>query len=157
MQRIEEFLGEDEVPKWASTLTATPTEQGFKEVKFCDATFEWQKRQHPSATPSRFQLGPLNLTFPQGSLSLVIGATGSGKSALLAALLGGETKTTIHISLIKCYWEEMHCKSGQVSLDKTLHQVAFCAQAPCTCAALIFRAKDYSDFNLRARTCHHSR
>lgn len=113
MQRIEEFLGEDEVPKWASTLTATPTEQGFKEVKFCDATFEWQKRKHPSATPSRFQLGPLNLTFPQGSLSLVIGATGSGKSALLAALLG-----------------EMHCKSGQVSLDKTLHQVAFCAQVP---------------------------
>ncbi|KIK07255.1 hypothetical protein K443DRAFT_129256 [Laccaria amethystina LaAM-08-1] len=113
MQRIEEFLGEDEVPRWASTLTATPTEQGFKEVKFCDATFEWEKRKHPSATPSRFQLGPLNLTFPQGSLSLVIGATGSGKSALLAALLG-----------------EMHCKSGQVSLDKTLHQVAFCAQVP---------------------------
>lgn len=99
MQRIDKFLEEDEVPSWASTLTATPTGEGFREVKFCDATFEWEERKLPSASPSRFQLGPLNLTFPQGGMSLIIGATGSGKSALLAALLGGETKPMIYIVL----------------------------------------------------------
>jgi hypothetical protein len=27
---------------------------------------------------------------------------------------------------------EMHCTSGHVLIDKTFHQVAYCAQNPCT-------------------------
>lgn len=89
MQRIESFLREDEVPDWACTLTAA-AEQQVDETGFSDATFEFQAPPKTSipGTP-RFRLSSLNITFPKGELSLVSGATGSGKSALLLALLGG--------------------------------------------------------------------
>ncbi|KAJ7597443.1 pleiotropic drug resistance ABC transporter [Mycena floridula] len=111
MQRIEHFLKEDEVPEWASTLTATvsphPGGLGFAN----NAIFQHAR---PTSGPSspRFRLGPLNITFPEG-ISLVTGPTGSGKTALLGALLG-----------------EMHCLSGEVFITKTNHQVAYCAQNP---------------------------
>lgn len=111
MQRIEAFLKEDEVPDWASSLRRKtiegkplpstssqtprlvpripePTRDETK-VGFEKAIFTWsvvpRGRQN---TP--FKLGPLNLIFPTGKLSLVSGATGSGKTALLLALLGGK-------------------------------------------------------------------
>ena len=115
MQRIEAFLKEDEVPDWASSLkrkTAewkplppTPSQPstsqpprvgrgnpgprgGETRVGFENGIFTWNAlprgRQY---TP--FKLGPLNISFPTGKLSLVSGATGSGKTALLLSLLGG--------------------------------------------------------------------
>ena len=94
MQRIQDFLKEDEVPDWASTLsTPTPNSSHVLDDKvgFSEASFEWQDPSSSTDTPSpaRFQLGPLNVVFPAGKLTIVSGATGSGKSALLAALLGG--------------------------------------------------------------------
>ena len=94
MQRIQDFLEEDEVPDWASALSApmpnSPHVMDDK-VGFSEASFEWQDHSSSTATPSsaRFKLGPLNVVFPTGKLTIVSGATGSGKSALLAALLGG--------------------------------------------------------------------
>jgi len=107
MQRIEAFLKEDEVPDWASSLKRKNTEgkpqpstssqpsrdpgPGKDEmtVGFEKGIFTWnvvpRGRQH---TP--FKLGPLSLSFPVGKLSLVSGATGSGKTGLLLSLLGGE-------------------------------------------------------------------
>lgn len=41
----------------------------------------------PSA-PTVFNLSDLNITFPVGKLSVVTGPTGSGKTAILTALLG---------------------------------------------------------------------
>lgn len=82
-------MGEEEVPEWASTLYRTqdhrPAEPG---IGFVDATFEWSAAFNDTV-PVRFQLGPLNVSFPLDKLSVVSGATGSGKSALLVALLGG--------------------------------------------------------------------
>ncbi|KAJ7751195.1 P-loop containing nucleoside triphosphate hydrolase protein [Mycena maculata] len=113
MQRIEAFLSEDEVPKWASTLTASEAQPLGREIGFLAATFEWQvPSQSPSAT-TRFQLGPLDVIFPEGKLTLVSGATASGKTAMLLALLG-----------------ELHCVDGNVLLDKSQHQIAYCAQNP---------------------------
>ncbi|TFY64349.1 hypothetical protein EVJ58_g2686 [Rhodofomes roseus] len=113
MQRIEKFLAEAEVPEWASSLkmSANPAASLQDEVGFEDAVFEWDVS--PRDVQSRFRLGPLNVKFPKEKLTLVSGATGSGKSALLAALLG-----------------EMHCISGRVILNKAGHQVAYCAQNP---------------------------
>jgi ABC-type multidrug transport system fused ATPase/permease subunit len=111
MQRIEGFLKEDEVPDWASSLKSkttrgkplppTPSQssqrgrgnpgpgQDETGVGFEKGIFTWnlvsRGRQH---TP--FKLGPLDFSFPAGKLSLISGATGSGKTALLLSLLGGE-------------------------------------------------------------------
>ena len=94
MKRIQDFLKEDEVSDWASTLSV-PIPNSSREIDdkvgFSEASFEWQDSSSSTATPTptRFQLGPLDVTFPTGKLTIVSGATGSGKSALLAALLGG--------------------------------------------------------------------
>jgi ABC-type transport system involved in cytochrome bd biosynthesis fused ATPase/permease subunit len=117
MQRIEQFLDESEVPEWASAMKTT--ESGSYpapplKIGFAQASFEWHGLSKTTSSPARFQLGPLDLYFPQGKLTLVSGATGSGKSALLAALLG-----------------EMHCTSGSVHMDKMNHRVGYCAQNPC--------------------------
>ena len=90
MQRIQKFLAEPEVPDWASSLkrSAQPTSSNETEIGFDNARFEWDIAA-PQDAPSRFTLGPLDIRFPPGKLSLVSGPTGSGKSALLVAMLGG--------------------------------------------------------------------
>ena len=89
MKRIDEFLSESEVEDWASSLKSSTANRPERQDKigFENASFEWDIA--PKSEPSRFSLGPLNVEFPVGKLSIVSGATGSGKSALLAALLGG--------------------------------------------------------------------
>lgn len=92
MQRIQDFLKEDEVPDWASTLSTLNSSHVMDDkIGFSEASFEWQdpSSSTPAPSPTRFQLGPLDVVFPTGKLTIVSGATGSGKSALLAALLGG--------------------------------------------------------------------
>ncbi|KIL71527.1 hypothetical protein M378DRAFT_182928 [Amanita muscaria Koide BX008] len=112
MQRIEKFLDEPEVPDWASTLTATVRPSNQDLIGFVHATFTWESKDD-KITSLPFQLGPLDLVLPRGQLTLIGGPTGSGKSAMLVALLG-----------------EMTCVSGDVYLDKTRHQVAYCGQNP---------------------------
>lgn len=119
MQRIETFLGEEEVPDWATSLkrktadrkplpplpsaSSRPPHPGRGKGKgkdgeivgFEKGIFTWSMvtRGRPHAP---FKLGPLDLTFPIGELSLVSGATGSGKTALLLSLLGG--------GFLKLFW-----------------------------------------------------
>ncbi|KAF9917868.1 hypothetical protein FBU30_000474 [Linnemannia zychae] len=47
----------------------------------------------PEAVQERFQLKNISANFPVGQLSVIVGATGSGKSALLLALLGELERT----------------------------------------------------------------
>jgi len=95
MQRIEAFLNEEEVPEWASTLSESAVEPANnededREIGFIDASFEWKEASSDDIAPARFHLGPLDVVFPSGNLTIVSGATGSGKSGLLVALLGGQ-------------------------------------------------------------------
>lgn len=97
MQRIEDFLREEEVDDWACSLSAPIKNRHNGNVEeypltagFSNAVFRWPGMPTTTdTTPSSFLLGPLNVTFPPGGLSIVSGPTGSGKSAFLAALLGG--------------------------------------------------------------------
>lgn len=98
MQRIEAFLEEGDVPDWVSTLQTDnkqteSDESSNAQLGFKDATFEWHASPRSDLGPSEpapFVLGPVDVLFPVGKLSLVKGATASGKSALLTSLLGGK-------------------------------------------------------------------
>ena len=106
MQRIQTFLAEEEVEDWASAVkredntpegAVTPSQIGFE-----NASFKW----HYSSTKTdnsdgdslpAFQLSDITINFPIGKLTLVTGVTGSGKSSLLAALLGGRFISAIRL------------------------------------------------------------
>lgn len=135
MQRVQAYLEEDEVEDWASSIkldqgSNKPEPTPNSDVGFHDAAFRWHvsadSRDAPSTAPPEgptdegirkpsrsFLLGHLNIEFPTGRLSLITGPTGSGKSSLLAALLG-----------------EMDCVSGNVRIDKSNHSVAYAGQFP---------------------------
>ncbi|KAI3621779.1 abc transporter [Moniliophthora roreri] len=113
MQRIEQFLEEDEVPEWASTLASSTLADNDGHIGFSNATFQWQASPK-SDIPDSFQLGPLDVVFPEGKLTLISGPTGSGKSAVLAALLGG-TVYPVDSDIRKTDMsQEMYCVSGRL-------------------------------------------
>ena len=111
MQRIEEFLREPEVPDWASSLKPSDATSA-DEIGFDDAAFQWDIA--PRSEPSRFVLGPLDLRFPKGALSLISGATGSGKSALLNALLGGQCVRCLGFQTLTCllHRDDLHVRQS---------------------------------------------
>ncbi|KAF8310766.1 P-loop containing nucleoside triphosphate hydrolase protein [Clavulina sp. PMI_390] len=137
VQRIEAYLNEDEVPSRASWLSdrTTGEERGDSTaIGFDRASFAWgaalgseSGASAPTSQSSRlhegFQLKDISISFQPGSINLIAGPTGSGKSSLLAALLG-----------------EMDCVSGEVFLPKNhlrvdaasglRGDVSFCAQHP---------------------------
>jgi ABC-type transport system involved in cytochrome bd biosynthesis fused ATPase/permease subunit len=94
MQRIEAFLQEDEVDDWACSLSAPveprPDDNNHSaSVGFSKAVFRWPGMPSVDSTSPKFELGPFDMNFVPGALTIISGATASGKSALLAALLGG--------------------------------------------------------------------
>lgn len=121
MQRIEAFLAEPEVDDWACSLKrddlhSHATDDG--RIGFEGASFRWHDagflpKQTEDLPTDLFDLHDLSIEFPVGKLSLVTGQTGSGKSSLLAALLG-----------------EMQKVSGKVLFSKHNHAVAYAGQFP---------------------------
>ncbi|CAO1614569.1 unnamed protein product [Sympodiomycopsis kandeliae] len=91
VRRIDRFLREAETEKYEQLLY---NNEGRGEndpvVGFQDATFAFQTREQDEAA-SGFSLQSLNLSFPEGQLSIIAGPVGSGKTCLLLSLLG-ETK-----------------------------------------------------------------
>jgi ABC-type multidrug transport system fused ATPase/permease subunit len=102
VQRLEQFFGESEVPDWVSSLReCDATVTNITAIE--DGTFVYSPPETPtSTTPTTpqvetvveveapFQLSEINVEFPQGKLSLIVGPTASGKTTLCLALLGGK-------------------------------------------------------------------
>ncbi|KAJ3094872.1 hypothetical protein HDU97_007516 [Phlyctochytrium planicorne] len=111
LKRIEDYLNEDELES-LSTPPSTSTKLGFSHASFAwnkpaeakekkiegpDTWNSWfngkkkaeVKTPNPQQQPeAQFELKDLNVEFPEGKVSVIIGATGSGKTALLLSLLG---------------------------------------------------------------------
>ncbi|KAF9437115.1 hypothetical protein BGZ76_001945 [Entomortierella beljakovae] len=97
-------------------------------IGFVDATFAWPNKEaekvadkalkkrpwfknifskapveepvvEPEAAPERFKLQNISADFPVGQLSLIVGPTGSGKTALLLSLLGELDRVEGHVYL----------------------------------------------------------
>ncbi len=78
VKRIEEYLNSPEIFVNAKT---------GDEVAFDKATIAWPSDEKID-DEERFVLHNINVTFPKGELSVVSGKTGTGKSLMLAAILG---------------------------------------------------------------------
>ncbi|BFZ53859.1 Transporter of the ATP-binding cassette (ABC) [Savitreella phatthalungensis] len=93
LDRVEKFLNEEETQKYHILKRETGIVR--PEVGFTDATFSWAvaRSDDESATScgQSFQVRDLSIDFPVGTLSIVCGPTGSGKTSLLLALLGEMT------------------------------------------------------------------
>ena len=80
MKRIEEYLDASEKERY---ITPGP------EIMFRDASIAWPS---DGGDLERFTLRDLNLRFPNKKLSVISGRTGSGKSLLLASIIGEADK-----------------------------------------------------------------
>lgn len=92
LDRVAAFLAEEDTLKYEHSKRKMTIPNAPK-IGFVDGTFTWASQRDIQTDPdnSAFQVRDLNVTFPVGELSLVIGATGSGKTSILMALLGEMT------------------------------------------------------------------
>ncbi|KAF2970424.1 hypothetical protein GQX73_g3089 [Xylaria multiplex] len=82
IKRIDTYLQGAEITK----IT-----QDADEISFDDASIAWPSDADSDSADedsNRFVLRHINATFPKGELSVISGKTGSGKSLMLAAILG---------------------------------------------------------------------
>ena len=109
-ERVADFLAEEEVDDDISSLKRGDVEQTTESnlLGLEHAFFRWNSSDGQTGTDGstpnadsgsiplgqvHFELHDINIIFPSGRLSIVTGATASGKTALLMALLGEMTVT----------------------------------------------------------------
>ncbi|EED23005.1 ABC bile acid transporter, putative [Talaromyces stipitatus ATCC 10500] len=80
ISRIERYLNSPEISK-NNIDTSTS-------ISFENASIAWPSDEKKEADDQRYVLRNLNLSFPEKELSVISGKTGTGKSLLLAAILG---------------------------------------------------------------------
>ncbi|KAF7727026.1 hypothetical protein EC973_008140, partial [Apophysomyces ossiformis] len=92
IRRIETYLQDEEEVDLSSP--AHPDYKGTIDlnidIAFRDAVVTWPKSSSSSGeeTPTGFALENLNVVFPSNAMSLICGATGSGKTLMVLGLLG---------------------------------------------------------------------
>lgn len=79
IERIERYLNSPEI---AVNTNDAPN------ISFENASIAWPSDEEKEADDQRYVLRNLNISFPEKELSVVSGKTGTGKSLLLAAVLG---------------------------------------------------------------------
>ncbi|KAF8858156.1 P-loop containing nucleoside triphosphate hydrolase protein [Acephala macrosclerotiorum] len=79
IERIEKYLNAPEISK---NTSASPN------ISFENASIAWPSDEEKEDDDLRYVLRNINVSFPEKELSVVSGKTGTGKSLLLAAILG---------------------------------------------------------------------
>jgi ABC-type multidrug transport system fused ATPase/permease subunit len=89
---MEAKVSSDRIDGYLASAEIAPHTSDVEEISFDTATIAWPAQEEdPLKLPGmddRFVLRNLNLKFPPKGLSVIAGRTGSGKSLLLAAILG---------------------------------------------------------------------
>ncbi|KAL8939646.1 MAG: hypothetical protein Q9216_003254 [Gyalolechia sp. 2 TL-2023] len=126
VDRVEEFLNEDETEKYLQLSESGKDENGQALIGFEHATLTWGSKDGVKSSESKaFRMFDLNIRFSTGNLNLVIGPTGSGKTSLLMALLGEMTKLHGSVFLPGGLSKEDLLEDPQTGLTDS---VAYCAQ-----------------------------
>ncbi|MCJ1382885.1 hypothetical protein MMC17_005998 [Xylographa soralifera] len=125
VDRIEAYLNEEETGKYIQL--SEPTQEGHPctTVGFDNATFTWAgKDDYSRSANAAFRMINIDVKFHIGTLNVVAGPTGSGKTSLLMALLGEMTLVTGAVHLPGGSREELK-PDPATGLTES---VAYCAQ-----------------------------
>lgn len=129
VDRIEEFLNEDETEKYEQLGHDSLDEDGTQFIGFKKATFSWGGKETPlDDESSAFRLMNLDIKFEIGQLNIIAGPTGSGKTSLLMALLGEMTLIEGKVFLPGGGFSREDVKPD--SETGLTDSVAYCAQQP---------------------------
>ncbi|RDA90239.1 hypothetical protein CP533_6863 [Ophiocordyceps camponoti-saundersi (nom. inval.)] len=92
IDRVQEFLNEDETEKYQQLGLDNTDEEGVRRIGFRGATLIWGGRDTVASDGSRaFRLLDVDVDFAIGKLNIIAGPTGSGKTSMLMGLLGEMT------------------------------------------------------------------
>jgi ABC-type multidrug transport system fused ATPase/permease subunit len=126
VDRVEEFLNEEETEKYEQLRHGCTDDEGNKMIGFKCATFSWGgKETSEEDISSAFRLMDLDIKFEIGELNIIAGPTGSGKTSLLMALLGEMTLIRGKVFLPGGYSREDIHPDPETGLADN---VAYCAQ-----------------------------
>ncbi|KAJ4290019.1 hypothetical protein N0V88_006820 [Collariella sp. IMI 366227] len=130
--RVQSFLNEEETEKYQvlGSLTGSQVNIGFEHATFSwpgtsEATDLSSTAGKTTESPKSFTLKNLSFKFKAGKLNIVIGATGSGKSSLLYALLGEMPLVSGNVWMPAAASREALPRDEKTGL---VEGVAFCAQ-----------------------------
>lgn len=126
VDRIEEYLSEPETDKYKQLKTEELDENGEPLIGFDHGTFSWGTGDSQDGElDDAFKMLNMDVHFPVGQLSCVIGPTGCGKTSLLMALLGEMTLVSGKVYLPGGRCREDLSPDPETGLTES---VAYCAQ-----------------------------
>lgn len=126
VDRVEEFLNEDETEKYEQLLQGRKDENGDPIIGFDQATLTWGGKDGQKAEgQTAFRMIDMDIRFLIGRLNIVVGPTGSGKTSLLMALLGEMTLIEGSVSLPGGQSRETLREDPETHLTES---IAYCAQ-----------------------------
>lgn len=129
VNRVEEFLNEEETEKYEQLAHANVDEDGNEIIGFRDGTFSWGSKDETVMEDENaaFRLIDISADFVISKLNVIAGPTGSGKTSMLMALLGEMTRIKGEVFLPGGYSREDVLVDPETGLTET---VAYCAQQP---------------------------
>ena len=126
VDRVEEFLNEDETEKYEQLLQGSKDDNGDPIIGFDKATLTWGGKDVQKADgQTAFRMIDMDLRFSVGRLNIIIGPTGSGKTSLLMGLLGEMTLVQGSVFLPGGQSRETLREDPETHLTES---IAYCAQ-----------------------------
>ncbi|KAI9746517.1 MAG: ABC transporter 7 [Claussenomyces sp. TS43310] len=127
INRVEEFLNEEETEKYEQLRHENVDEEGNETIGFKGGCFSWGSKteQVDEESAAAFRLMDINVKFKVGGLNIIAGPTGSGKTSVLMALLGEMTLIKGKVYLPGGYSREDVRVDPETGFTES---VAYCAQ-----------------------------